>query len=200
MRQLLALTALSMGCVPVLNTPAGQQGQVLTAADWTQPENSWETVDELPGTIEAEGFLVGETPPDMRLMDQFGDEVSLWQFYGNVIALDVSTIWCGPCQEAASHVEEIAEKYQDDGFYFITLLPEDISGETPEQDDLEYWSERHGITQPILSDDMQFAYEIEPNQAWPRILIIDREMKVVTNPVTPAVEKSAVQDAIEAAL
>ena len=197
--RLVLLSALSIGGVPVLTSPPGEE-VVRSAADWTAPENSWDSVEELPASIEAEGFLTGETPPDVRLRDQFGDEVSLWQFYGKVVALDVSTIWCGPCQEAASHVQEIADKYADEGFVFLSVLPEDISGEVPEQDDLEYWSERHGITEPILSDDQRVAYEIEPNQAWPRILVIDRTMTVVENPVTPSTEKSAVEEAIEAAL
>lgn len=199
MARFVLLPVLCIGCVPVLTSPPGDEA-VRSAADWTPPENDWPSVEELPATVEAEGFLTGETPPDMRLMDQFGDEVSLWQFYGNVIALDVSTIWCGPCQEAASHVQEIADKYADEGFVFISLLPEDISGQVPEQDDLEYWSERHGINEPILADNQRFAYDIEPNQAWPRILIIDRELTVVANPVTPSTEQSAVEDAIEAAL
>ena len=51
-----------------------------------------------------EGFREGQVIPDMRLMDQYGDEVSAWQFYGMVIALDFSTEWCAPCQELAKEV------------------------------------------------------------------------------------------------
>ena len=83
----LALTTfvlLATGCVPELTSPAGT---VLEVSDYTAPENSWPMGEAPPASLAAEGFGSGQVVPDMRLMDQYGDEVSLWQFYGLVVAL-----------------------------------------------------------------------------------------------------------------
>ncbi len=195
---LLALPAM-VACVPVLTTPEGAEGVVSTGLDWEAPENTWDAADFLPADLAPEGFREGETIPDVRLVDQNGDTVSLWQFYGQVIAIDVSTMWCGPCQGLAKEVDEVWETYHDDGFMYVTLLPENRSGQTPTVEDLVSWGDTHGITAPILSDDWGYAYEIEPNQAWPRVVVVGRDLKVRVNPVVPA-EDAAIRDAVEAAL
>lgn len=187
---------IAAGCMPELTSPPGGE---LDLADWLPPENSWDAADTLPGDLSPEGFLEGQTVPDVRLMDQHGDEVSLWQFYGNVIAIDLSTMWCGPCQGLAKHVDETWEDYRDQGFMYLTMLPENRSGDVPNQDDLALWGETHEITAPILSDSEGYAYQIEPNQAWPRVVVIGRDLRVQVNPVVPA-EDPAIRAAIENAL
>ena len=54
-----------------------------------------------PKTLEGEGYARGSVVPDFCMEDQNGDKTSLWQFYGDVILLDISTMWCGPCQQIA---------------------------------------------------------------------------------------------------
>src|SRR5687768_2227270 len=98
------IAVISTGCVPHLYSSGGA-GQ---PSEWVAPENTW-TVTPPPATLEAQGYGEGDVIPDFRLVDQHGDEVSLWQFYGNVILLDVSTIWCGPCQQLALETEHTWE-------------------------------------------------------------------------------------------
>ena len=193
------LFILAAACVPELTTPAGAEGGATSGLDWEAPENTWDAVEGLPGDLAPEGFREGETIPDVRLVDQNGDTVSLWQFYGDVIAIDVSTMWCGPCQGLAKEVDEVWESYREAGFTYVTLLPENRSGQTPTVADLQSWADTHTISAPILSDDYGYAYEIEPNQAWPRVVIVGRDLKVRVNPVVPA-EDAAIREAIEAAL
>jgi peroxiredoxin len=188
----LGLLALS-ACVPNLTSPKG------AVSDWVPPENSWESVETVPADLKAEGFREGEVAPDIRLLDQNGDEVSLWQFYGDVVAIDLSTMWCGPCQGLAKEVDHVWEAYRDQGFVYITMLPENRSGEVPTTADLNDWSSLHGISAPILSDSVGYAYEIEPQQAWPRVLVIGRDMRIAVNPVIPA-EDAAIRSVIEDAL
>ena len=151
---------IAAGCMPELTSPPGGE---LDLADWLPPENSWDAADALPGDLSPEGFLEGQTVPDVRLMDQHGDEVSLWQFYGNVIAIDLSTMWCG-LQGLAKHVDETWEDYRDQGFMYLTMLPENRL-QRPQQDDLALWGETHDHPRP--SGQRGYAYQIEPNQAWP---------------------------------
>lgn len=194
-----AVALLVAGCTPSLTCPEGQVC-VVDPADWTAPDNAWEAAEAVPSGLRPEGYSTGQTVPDLRLRDQNNDEVSLWQFYGNVIAIDVGTFWCAPCQKAAGHIQEIADKYEEDGFVFLSVLPQNYSGAIPSQDDLVDWADRHGIAEPLLSDDIGYSVQIVPDEAWPRLLLIDRDLTVVTNPVTPTDVQSVVEAAIEEVL
>ena len=105
------IPAFFLGCTPHLVSVEEE----ITGLNWEAPENDWPS-NEPPNTLEGEGFSEGQVPHDFRVPDQHGDEVSLWQFYGSVILLDISTMWCGPCQQIAREVDEPWKDYRDQGF------------------------------------------------------------------------------------
>jgi hypothetical protein len=82
---------------------------------------------------------------------------------------------------------------------YITVLPENIEAEVPDQADLAYWAESFAIDVPVLSDGSGWGYDLEPNETWPNVLILDRQMKVFDRRVEP-VEEAAIIAQIEAAL
>jgi len=133
------------------------------------------------------------------LMDQFGDEASTWQWYGMVLALDVSTIWCGPCAALADAVDDTWKEYADQGFMYVTLLPENNVGAVPDQGDLQFWATEHDISAPILSDGAGWSAQIVPNADYPKIVIVGRDMKVTASAFLPTGDDS-IRSAIEAAL
>ena len=181
------------GCVPELHSPDGDTG-----GTWVAPKNTW-PVSAPPDDLVGEGYSEGQVFPEFRLMDQHGDELSLWQFYGSVIVVDVSTMWCGPCAALADYVDETAAAYAAQGFVYITVLPEDNVGSVPDQEDLQRWASDHDISQPIVSDDLGISYTMVPDSTWPRIMVVDRQMRIVVDRVNP-VEDAAVRAAIEANL
>ena len=188
------------GCTPNLVSPPGAKTDApATAADWERPDNAWPAVDTLPSDIRAEGWAEGQVPPDARLVDQYGDIVSLWQFHGMVIALDVSTMWCGPCQLLAREVDEVQEAYGHDDFIYLTMMPENVDGDTPNVTNLNEWADRNGVSAPILSDDVGHSYDIVPDQIWPRVMVIGRDLRVAEDQVQPAAD-AAIRAAIESEL
>lgn len=177
------------GCVPRL------YGQVL---EWDPPDNGWPQA-EPPEDLQGEGWEVGEVAPDFRLVDQFGDTVSLWQFYGDVILVDVSTMWCAPCQELARHTEETWLDYRDEGFMYLTVLQEDVHGGPPDVEALNAWAEGFGISAPVLDDGSKEATGKAVRQGqFPVVLVVGRDMRVTTR-VNP-IEDSEIRRAVEAAL
>jgi hypothetical protein len=82
---------------------------------------------------------------------------------------------------------------------YLTLLPQDQAGEIPDNADLNAWADQFGITAPVLADDEGWSYQIVPDNTYPRIMIVGRDMRVLVDQVTPA-EDTAIRAAIEAAL
>jgi len=202
--RLLATAAAFLGtaCVPHLETPdwadGGEVGST-TAVNWEAPENRWDSLEGPPPDLEAEGYQRGDVFPDLRLRDQHGDQVAFWQWYGMVIALDLSTMWCGPCQGLAAEVDHTWKDYRDEGFIYITMMPENVTGEPPSKADLNQWADTFGISAPILSDRDGHTYDINQGAGFPQIMIIGRDMRITEPSVTPP-EDGAIRTAIEAAL
>ena len=159
-------------------------------------------VPEFDGQTEAGGFGVGDVVPETRMLDQTGEEISLRDFDGDVVLLDISTMWCAPCQEVASHAEETFLDYRDDGFMYVTVLQEDVHAKPPNQGDLEEWASSFGMTSPVLADggapEERITASAIENGQFPAILIIDRKGKVVER--VGATDDATVRSAIERAL
>jgi thiol-disulfide isomerase/thioredoxin len=185
--------ALAAGCTPHLVSLEDE----ISGLNWESPSNSWGS-SVPPSSLVGEGFSVGQVPHDFRLVDQHGEEVALWQFYGSVILLDISTMWCGPCQQIAQEVTETWEDYRDEGFIYLTVLPEDLEGGSVEANDLTDWTESFQIEAPVLADNSGYGYEVEPNRVWPVMMLIDRKMTVAVERIPPV--DTAIRSAIEAAL
>ena len=129
------------------------------------------------------GHAVGDEICDLILKDQNDDAWSLYDLEGDVILLDFSAMWCGPCQSAASTVQEMQDFYEAEGFHYITVLIDDTSGDTVEQDEAQFWADTFGIdTQPVLQGnrdlvdgDPSLGY---PISSWPTFIFVDRDLSI----------------------
>jgi len=182
------ILALTVGCTPHLKSSG------IATCGGEELANSWSTASP-PETLVSEGYSTGEVVPDFCLEDQHGEKVSLWQFYGDVILLDISTMWCAPCQQIAQDVDETWKDYLDQGFTYITVLPEDLEGGAVGSEDLLQWAEEFDITAPILADNNGYGYTVEPGKAWPVVMLINRRMEVVVERIAP--NDHAIREAIE---
>jgi thiol-disulfide isomerase/thioredoxin len=167
---------LMLACVPVLVSTDLENENL----PWEAPDNSW-PLSIPPEDLVAEGFETGQVVPDFRLPDQYNDTVSLWQFYGLVVVLDISTMWCAPCRILAEGAQEMADEFRAQGFIYLTVFPEDADGDAidpiiPDQEDLQEWSEYFELDEPLLSDGV--GYSEEPvGESYPVVVVIDRSMR-----------------------
>ncbi len=186
--------SLMSGCVPRLQSHGPD-----IVVDWVAPENTWPVTETPPPSgTQCGGFDVGDRPCDLRLTDQFGDEVSLWQFWGDVIVLDVSTVWCSPCQKLAATTQETYEHFEPQGFMYLTLLQQDAHGDATKPEDLQLWVDAYDIEAPVLNDAGMAAQDaLTSAGTYPAVLIIDRNMKVHYR-MPPPFEGELVDAAVEA--
>lgn len=185
-----------LACIPDLHSPEGAEPEGLACGE-TLPENAWPSTDP-PDDLVSEGFAVGDILPDACMGDQNAQQVDLWQFYGQVWVLDISTMWCSPCRELAETLEEVVADYEAEGFVYVTVLPQDTLLEVPDTDDLNVWGDSYGITSPILADAEGWSYQVVTNNSFPVILVIDRDMTVAEK-VSP-ISDEAIRIAVEKVL
>jgi peroxiredoxin len=156
--------------------------------------------------VDGEDYEMGEVFPNFTTTDQFGNEVELYQFYGNVILLDFSAGWCGPCRTAAESSQEMWEDYREDGFVIIHAMIDDNRGSGDiDQDFLEDWAEDYDIEFPVVDgDEATEAYDayIDLYRAGinqgsiPYMVMMDQDMRLHTT-FTGANQESAIERELE---
>ena len=121
------------------------------------------------------GIEVGDYACDFVLQDQDDTSWRLYSFYQKkqLIVLDVSAMWCPPCQEAARYAQVYQDNYPE--IQWLTVLLQNLDRETPTQTDLALWSETFSLNEPVLASSSYFNYWY-PIHAIPTFLLIDENM------------------------
>lgn len=134
-----------------------------------------------------EGFEEGLLNPNWTLTDQYGETIELRDFYGQVVIVDLSSEWCGPCQDAAPILDRFYQENRERGFVVLQILLEGLTNNSvPEA---ESWIEATGVTFPVLVDHSPGDYtqtEVAGNYldvpgaeyAIPNFTIVDREQRI----------------------
>jgi thiol-disulfide isomerase/thioredoxin len=133
---------------------------------------------------EGTGFEVGDLVPPLDLKDQSGTLLSLRAYEGDVIFLDISTMWCIPCRALAEEAAKTQEDYEDRGFLYVTVLQENSLYGPPGMADLKAWADNYGLDTPVLGDGGDILEERVTGPAiqedsFPALLVIGRDQHVV---------------------
>jgi len=118
---------------------------------------------------------VGKSSYNFSLPDSTGRMISMKDFKGKVVFIDVWATWCGPCREQFPFLKEIEEEYKDNND--IVFMGKSIDRATDRKKWLNAMKKEnlHGVQ---LLDDMGkfFAHKYDIH-AVPRFLLISKEGK-----------------------
>lgn len=64
---------------------------------------------------------VGRPSPDFKGVDINGKEMSLRDFRGKYVYIDIWATWCGPCQKELPYLKELEKKYEGRNIHFVGL-------------------------------------------------------------------------------
>jgi len=128
------------------------------------------------------GYNIGDILCDIQLVDQHGDDWSLYDNSAKATVIDLSVMWCAPCQAAATVAEDIVNSYSDDNVQWVTILIEDSQGNAPDLDDLQAWASTYHGSSPIVAGDRSLI-DISgengfPLTSWPTFLVIDEDATI----------------------
>jgi cytochrome c biogenesis protein CcmG/thiol:disulfide interchange protein DsbE len=100
--------------------------------------------------------------------------LSLSDLQGQAVLLDFWATWCGPCRAEAPIVDQVSRRWRDQGVVVVG-----IDTDTPDQGDPRAFARDHGLSYPIVHDDVGLAsrqYEVE---SLPTLVVVSRAGKIV---------------------
>lgn len=124
--------------------------------------------------------LPGVVAPDFTLQDLNGTTVTLSQYRGQVILLNLWALWCFPCIDEMPSMQGLYERMQGRGF---ALLAVEVGLSDP-QEILDFVSQNH-LTFPVLIDADGVMKERYPGRGIPETYLIGRDGKVAGRFIGP---------------
>ena len=120
-------------------------------------------------TTYSAAFQVGESAPDFTLNNLNGEPVSLSDFKGRPVVLEISTTWCPGCQFQFQEVTKITESYSSDEVGVLEVFVQEVDSSVR-----SFAEENHGHPEQILLDDDSVlqSYSV---YLIPRLIIIDSQ-------------------------
>lgn len=121
----------------------------------------------------------GQASPTWTYADAEGNMVSLEDFKGKYVYIDVWATWCGPCKREIPYFKKLVEEFKDNNIVFVSISVD-------KEKDYDTWKKM------IKEDEMNWVQLISEN-AWdtkitkdfmirgiPRFILIDPEGNIVT--------------------
>jgi len=106
--------------------------------------------------------------PELTLVDLAGKSVSLTDYLGSVVLVNLWATWCPPCKEEMPSLQNFYEEYKADGFVLIAIDQE----ETLEV--VEPFVREFGLTFPVWLDENYQAQRVFNTMNLPSSYVIDR--------------------------
>lgn len=180
----------------------GDRDEVFEQTDPTDPTSViyqggwpyWFAKDTLEGGSFDGVAEVGERFARVVLVDQYGDRVDLFDFYGadRPVVIDISAQWCLPCQQMSEWLGGAGDPGElgllwpagpdviaRGDLWWITILGEDADhlpaiGATAEEWAAAYPSDRV----PVLAEGDYAAIDYVAIQGWPTLVLLDPDLRV----------------------
>jgi peroxiredoxin len=118
------------------------------------------------------GTTVGKLPPSFTLPDLAGNEVTLSDYAGKVVVLDLWATWCPPCRQEIPFLVELFEEHKDAGLVVVGVGLDDGGANV-----LRPFVEQQGVTYPILVGNRQVGQTYQL-QGIPTTFILDRNGRI----------------------
>jgi thiol-disulfide isomerase/thioredoxin len=125
-----------------------------------------------PGDLSAVPVQVDFAAPKLTLEDLSGKTVSLDDYLGSVVLVNLWATWCPPCREEMPSLETFYEDYKSDGFVLVSINQEET------REVVEPFVKEFGLTFPVWLDLNYQAEKEFKTGSLPSSFVIDRTGRV----------------------
>jgi len=122
----------------------------------------------------------GLTAPNFSLPDLDGKMVSLSDYRGKVVLLNIWATWCPPCVEEMPSMEKLYQELQAEGFEILAVSID----ESGAQDVLPFMK-KHKLSFPALIDSRGTLKGLYQTTGVPESFIIDKDGMLVEKVIGP---------------
>lgn len=161
-----------------------------TASKEHNPETCGKTCDAETCPGADVGLDAGQTPPAFTLKNLSGGDVSLSDFAGKVVVLDLWATWCGPCRQEIPVLVSLYEEFKDRGLVVVGVGLDEGGA-----DALRPFAEANHMSYPVLVGDKALgtAYKVT---SIPSTYVIGRDGRIASKHVgfSPAVATALRED------
>lgn len=133
--------------------------------------------------------LAGTVAPVFSLLDDRGTSVSLQQYHGRIVVMNLWASWCPPCRAEMPDLQRLSQQYASSGLIVVGVN----EGESPEK--ARAFAQSLGIRFPIWVDDQQQYGRLYAALGMPTTVVIGRDGKVLKG-FDGALTLSQMQDAV----
>lgn len=139
-----------------------------------------------------EHVAVGQPCPDFHLKDLNGREMSLKDFTGKIVYIDLWATWCGPCKGEMPSLQVLEKHFAGRDIAFVSVSV-DRNKEIP------LWKKtvadlKLGGVQLHLGEDWEWLKNFMPTGiSVPRFILLDREGKILDANMTRPSDKATVK-------
>lgn len=140
---------------------------------------------EPAGSDGSNGFIeAGDQALDFTLLDLDGNSISLSDYKGRPVIMNLWATWCAPCRIEMPALQDAVERYEDEGLAILALNQAE-SAEVAGQ----YFYDEMGLTfTPLLDENSSVAASYGGMNVLPTTYFIDQEGEVSAvhrGPLTP---------------
>ena len=122
------------------------------------------------------GIEVGDLAPDYSAPLLSGEEVSLSDQRGRVVLVNIWATWCGPCRVEMPPIQQVYERYKDEGF---SVLAVSVDAGPDHRDEVQSFVEEYGLAFPVLLDPEGQVTRLFQTVGVPETFVLDREGRIV---------------------
>jgi cytochrome c biogenesis protein CcmG/thiol:disulfide interchange protein DsbE len=126
--------------------------------------------------------IAGEVAPDFSVQDLNGNPVSLTDYEGKVVLLNIWATWCGPCKEEMPSMERLYRQMEGEDFEILAVSVDAALGETDQQGNagaskerLAEFASEYDLTFPILHDPAGRIQTTYQTTGVPESFLLDRD-------------------------
>lgn len=121
----------------------------------------------------------GSPAPSFTASDLRGNEVSLEDYAGSVVLLNVWATWCPPCRHEMPSMQRLYEDFDDEPFEVVAVSVDAPAGETDDQGNpggnVGEFVDELGLTFPILHDPAGKIQRIYQVRGLPESFVIGKD-------------------------